>query len=279
MRAQVGGGRIAMAMGVGAGVGWREVQAVGCSVGAWRQRCGVHVRGLQVRVKVGGQLQRMGGRCAAVRRGEAGEGGMVGNSGEEGLVATVGTPAPAPASLRDWYLADKQLVVISFTALVTAGFMGILVAAAIPSLLAIKKAAEALEKLADTAREELPGTMAAIRLSGMEISDLTMELNDLGQEISKGVRSSARVLSSAETGMRQVGGIASNVWQGQAVVPAQAMQPLVARTARQVRDSLVQTRTLVRNLQVLSRVSGWIGSLQGRTPILIIPSDKKEQKS
>ena len=70
-----------------------------------------------------------------------------------------------------------------------------------------------------------------------------------------------------------------SVWQEQAVVPAQAMQPLVARTARQMRDSLVQTRTLVRNLQVLSRVSGWIGSLQGRTPVLIIPSDKKTHKS
>lgn len=69
-----------------------------------------------------------------------------------------------------------------------------------------------------------------------------------------------------------------SVWQEQAVVPAQAMQPLVARTARQVRDSLVQTRTLVRNLQVLSRVTGWIGFLQGRTPILIIPSDKKKHK-
>lgn len=70
-----------------------------------------------------------------------------------------------------------------------------------------------------------------------------------------------------------------SVWQEQAVVPVQAMQPLVARTARQMRDSLVQTRTLVRNLQVLSRVSGWIGSLQGRTPILIINSDKKKHKS
>jgi hypothetical protein len=187
----------------------------------------------------------------------------------------VGTPAPAPLA----FLADKQLSVISFTALVTAGLTAILVAAAIPSLLAIKKAAEAIEKLAETAREELPGTMAAIRLSGMEISDLTMELNDLGQEISKGVRSSARVLSSAETNMRQVGGIASNVWQEQAVVPVQAMQPLVAKTARQMRDSLVQTRTLVRNLQVLSRVSGWIGSLQARTPILILNSDKKKSKS
>lgn len=32
----------------------------------------------------------------------------------------------------------------------------------------------------DVMREELPDTMAAVRLSGMEISDLTMELSDLG---------------------------------------------------------------------------------------------------
>jgi hypothetical protein len=32
----------------------------------------------------------------------------------------------------------------------------------------------------DVTREELPDTMAAVRLSGMEISDLTMELSDLG---------------------------------------------------------------------------------------------------
>lgn len=51
----------------------------------------------------------------------------------------------------------------------------------IPWLLkAFKRAAESLEKLMDTTREELPDTMAAIRLSGMEISDLTMELSDLG---------------------------------------------------------------------------------------------------
>ncbi|XP_024360025.1 uncharacterized protein [Physcomitrium patens] len=198
---------------------------------------------------------------------------------EEGLVSSVGTASPAPISFRDWHMADKQLLVISAAAFATTGFMAILLAAAIPSLLAIKKAAEALEKLADTAREELPGTMAAIRLSGMEISDLTMELNELGQEISKGVRSSARVLSSAESGMRQVGGVASNVWQEQAVIPAQSMQPILARTAKQVRESLVQTRTLIHNLQVLSRVSGWIGSLQGRTPILIVPTQKKDHKS
>ena len=32
----------------------------------------------------------------------------------------------------------------------------------------------------DVTREELPDTMAAVRLSGMEISDLTMELSDIG---------------------------------------------------------------------------------------------------
>lgn len=43
----------------------------------------------------------------------------------------------------------------------------------------MSRAAISFAKLADTAREELPSTMAAIRLSGMEISDLTLELSDL----------------------------------------------------------------------------------------------------
>ena len=50
-------------------------------------------------------------------------------------------------------------------------------------LKAFRRAAESLEKLLDVTREELPDTMAAVRLSGMEISDLTMELSDLGYYI------------------------------------------------------------------------------------------------
>lgn len=69
------------------------------------------------------------------------------------------------------------------------------------------------------------------------------------------------------------------MWQKQAVVPAQAMQPLVVRTVKQVRDGLVQTQALVGNLQVVSRVSSWIGSLQIRTPILVIPFQKKSHES
>lgn len=44
---------------------------------------------------------------------------------------------------------------------------------------AMGRAASSFAKLADTARQELPSTLAAIRLSGMEISDLTLELSEL----------------------------------------------------------------------------------------------------
>lgn len=75
---------------------------------------------------------------------------------------------------------------------------------AIPTLLAFKRAAESLEKLLDVTREELPDTMAAVRLSGMEISDLTMELSDLGQEITQSVRNSTRAVRFAEDRLRRL---------------------------------------------------------------------------
>jgi len=55
----------------------------------------------------------------------------------QGVVSSVGTPF-VPAALRgfrNWNPADKQLAVMCFTAVMTTGFMAILLAAAIPSLL------------------------------------------------------------------------------------------------------------------------------------------------
>jgi hypothetical protein len=43
----------------------------------------------------------------------------------------------------------------------------------------MKRAANSLCMLADATIEELPSIMAAVRLSGMEISYLTLELSDL----------------------------------------------------------------------------------------------------
>eukprot|EP01018_Ginkgo_biloba_P036147 Gb_34107 [translate_table: standard] len=97
------------------------------------------------------------------------------------------------------------------------------------------RAALSLEKLADTAREELPGTMAAIRLSGMEISDLTLELSDLSQEITEGVRKSQQAVQAAEVGIRHIGVIissqATSMLQERANLPVVTMKPAVVCAA------------------------------------------------
>lgn len=113
------------------------------------------------------------------------------------LTSTVGSPSQSAISHR-------HIQFLSFTACAAAISATWLFCAAIPALLAFKRAAESLEKLMDATREELPDTMAAVRLSGMEISDLTMELSDLGQEITQGVRSSTRAVRLAEERLRRL---------------------------------------------------------------------------
>ncbi|XP_025623431.1 uncharacterized protein [Arachis hypogaea] len=115
--------------------------------------------------------------------------------------STVVSSSPQLPQLR---LSQRHITLLNVVACVTAICATWLFCSAIPTLLAFKRAAESLEKLMDTTREELPGTMAAIRLSGMEISDLTTELSDLGQEITQGVRSSTRAVRSAEQRLRRL---------------------------------------------------------------------------
>ncbi|MED6185897.1 hypothetical protein PIB30_061566 [Stylosanthes scabra] len=110
----------------------------------------------------------------------------------------------AVSSTPQLRLSQRHLTLLNVVACVTAICATWLFCSAIPTLLAFKRAAESLEKLMDTTREELPDTMAAIRLSGMEISDLTTELSDLGQEITQGVRSSTRAVRSAEQRLRRL---------------------------------------------------------------------------
>uniref|UniRef100_A0A1J3GAS1 Transmembrane protein n=1 Tax=Noccaea caerulescens TaxID=107243 RepID=A0A1J3GAS1_NOCCA len=117
------------------------------------------------------------------------------------LTSSVGQP---PLQLSQWTLTQKHFVLLNVVACVTAISASWLFLAAIPTLLAFKKAAESVEKLLDVTREELPDTMAAIRLSGMEISDLTMELSDLGQGITQGVKSSTRAIRVAEDRLRRL---------------------------------------------------------------------------
>ncbi|KAL9260551.1 hypothetical protein AKJ16_DCAP19935 [Drosera capensis] len=164
------------------------------------------------------------------------------------------TPVPI-----QWSFYQRDLVLLNLAAFAVAASAIWLFCVAIPTLRAIKKAGESLEKLLDVTREELPDTMAAIRLSGMEISDLTMELSDLGQEITQGVRSSTRAVRVAEERIR---GLTNINWtapvQDVQIKKIETTEPVVARTAKIMRDGVVKGRGLLRMLFTISQVSRFV---------------------
>ncbi|XP_062080498.1 uncharacterized protein LOC133785260 isoform X2 [Humulus lupulus] len=133
-------------------------------------------------------------------------------------------------------LSDQAFFLLAFIGCTTSVAFISLVAAAVPTLYAMGRAATSLSKLADTAREELPSTMAAVRLSGMEISDLTLELSDLSQEIADGVTKSTQAVQAAEAGIRQIGVLAHqqtiSMIQERASLPIISLQPAVVGAAK-----------------------------------------------
>ncbi|CAA0806410.1 Unknown protein [Striga hermonthica] len=175
---------------------------------------------------------------------------FVGNSVEAWLVAIRWTLEMLMERTSDRLLlrlGNKNLAAISATWLFCS---------AIPTLLAFKRAAESLEKLMDITREELPGTMAAVRLSGMEISDLTMELSDLGQEMTQGVRSSTRAVRLAEERLRRLTNINPTVpVQDVGPMKPQVAGPVLARTARNMREGIVKGRAVLQMLFTLTHYS------------------------
>ncbi|KAK9292719.1 hypothetical protein L1049_020698 [Liquidambar formosana] len=117
---------------------------------------------------------------------------------------------------------------------------------------AMGRTATSLAKLADTACKELPSTMAAIRLSGMEISDLTLELSDLSQEITDGVNKSTQAVQAAEAGIRQIGSLARqqtiSMIQERASLPIISLQPVVSGAAEKTSGAVGQATKSFMNL-------------------------------
>ncbi|MBD2544339.1 MULTISPECIES: hypothetical protein [Planktothricoides] len=74
----------------------------------------------------------------------------------------------------------------------------LLLLAALPALQSVGRAARSVEKLADTLARELPPTLQAIRLTGMEISDLTDDVNQGVQSAGKVVKQVDESISSAK---------------------------------------------------------------------------------
>lgn len=153
-------------------------------------------------------------------------------------------------------LGDQAFFLLAFMACTTSIAFTSLVIAAIPTLHAMTRAATSLAKLADTAREELPSTMAAIRLSGMEISDLTLEISDLSQEIADGVHKSAQAVQAAEAGIKQIGALARSTTismiQERANLPNISLRPVVAGAAKKTSNAVGHAKKTFMNL--ISRV-------------------------
>ncbi len=81
-----------------------------------------------------------------------------------------------------WLGLSFLLVAVSLTAVLVA---------IIPAVQEIARAARSIEKLADTLSRELPPTLEAIRLTGMEISELS-------DDVSQGVQSASSVVKQVD---------------------------------------------------------------------------------
>lgn len=171
----------------------------------------------------------------------------------ESLNFEIGSPKIVPSFFPPKLsLSDQAFFLLAFIASTMSVAFTSLVVAAVPTLFAMRRAAISLSKLADTAREELPSTMAAIRLSGMEISDLTLELSDLSQEIADGVNKSARAVQAAEAGIRQIGSRAHqqtmSMIQERADLPVISLQPVVTGAAKKTSRAVSQATRRFMNM-------------------------------
>ncbi|MCS6791074.1 MAG: DUF948 domain-containing protein [Oscillatoriaceae bacterium SKW80] len=104
-----------------------------------------------------------------------------------------------------WLGLSILLVAVSLTAVLVA---------ALPALHEIARAARSVEKLADTLRRELPPTLEAIRLTGMEISDLTDDINEGVNSATEIVKQVDRSLDSAKQQAKKVQVTTKSIFTG-----------------------------------------------------------------
>lgn len=97
-----------------------------------------------------------------------------------------------------WLGLSILLVATSLTAVLVA---------AIPALQELARAARSAEKLFDTLSRELPPTLEAIRMTGLEITDLT-------DDVSEGVKSASQVVKQVDQSLDNARKQAQNVQLG-----------------------------------------------------------------
>lgn len=104
-----------------------------------------------------------------------------------------------------WLGLSLLLVALSLTTLLIV---------TLPAMLALARAARSIEKLADTLARELPSTLETIRLTGIEISELTDDVNDSVQTAGEIVKQVDESLSHVRKQTKQVQTTTKSIFTG-----------------------------------------------------------------
>lgn len=104
-----------------------------------------------------------------------------------------------------WLGLSILLVAVSLTAVLIV---------ALPALRELARAARSAEKLFDTLSRELPPTLEAIRLTGLEISDLTDDVSEGVQNAGQVVQQVNQSISGVRQGARQAQVTTRSVFAG-----------------------------------------------------------------
>lgn len=107
-------------------------------------------------------------------------------------VAAHGAPSVAPV------FAAPPAVYFAVTAVacVFGGALSAFLLAFIPTLRAVQGAADEIANLAASIREEVPDTLAAVRVSGMELTDCLEEVGELTADVGAGVKGTGRAVAA-----------------------------------------------------------------------------------
>ena len=116
---------------------------------------------------------------------------------------------------------------LGFSILLVAVSLTAVLVVAIPALQELARAARSAEKLFETLRRDLPPTLEAIRLTGLEISDLTDDVSDgvknatqVVKQVDQGLDSAVKQAQKIEVGTRSVFAGVKAVWKSLARTPS-----------------------------------------------------------
>jgi hypothetical protein len=108
----------------------------------------------------------------------------------------------------------EPLFWLGLSILLVAVCLAAVLVAALPAFQELARAARSAEKLFDTLRRELPPTLEAIRLTGLEISDLTDDISDGVQSAGNVVKQVDRSVSGARKQAREAKVTTRSVFAG-----------------------------------------------------------------